>query len=146
MSQLLVYETTPLNAAVLARLADVNLREVRSLSQLENAILDQPKPQAIAIEVTMDTLLKVVTLIHRAKSRTGAAVIAMPDSTVRLGIGALYEAGTDLVFRSMLDRPKARTLIRNKIRIHEQSDEKLRQLGFKRRVWSSLPWKRQATS
>ena len=146
MRQLLVYESKPLNAALFARLAKVDLREVRSLYQLEQAILEQPAPQVVAVEVTMASMSKVVGLIHRAKSLTGAAVIAMPDSTVLVGVRSLYEAGADLVFRSMLDRPKAGTLIRNKIRIHERADRNREHDDFKSQIWSMLPWKKQTTA
>lgn len=166
MTDLLVYEAIPLNAAEFARLADVRLREVRSLTQLRQAIegAENPSSLVVAIEVTQKSLVDVVTLVHslqrRARKQSAGsgrpAVIAMPDSTVQFGTHALYEVGTDLVFRSMLDRNMVASLIRAKNRANT-SDNRPRELtadnpgqelpqdDLRAKVWSRMPWKRMAT-
>lgn len=148
MSQatLLVYESTPLNAAEFARLAEVQLREVRSLSQLEEALRLQPAPHIVAIETTQTQLVRVAGLIRQTKRNTGAAVIVMPDSTVRSGVLGLYEAGADLVFRSMLHRSRVATLMRNCIGLAHQTYGERKSTELRDQIWGRMPWKRFATA
>ena len=144
MSKLLIYESEPLNAAMFARLGGLELWEVRSLSQLEEAIASGPCPEVMAVEVGQDSIETVAELIQQAKSKSPVAVIAMPTSAVRFGERWLYEAGADLIFRSMIDRRKANTLIHNRLRsVSDQQDASEAQ-GPRARFWESLPWKRQA--
>lgn len=144
MSKLLIYESEPLNAAMFARLGGLDLWEVRSLTQLEEAIASGPCPEVMAVEVTQESIATVASLIQQAKLTSQVAVIAMPTSAVRFGERWLYEAGTDLIFRSMLDRRKASTLIHNRLRsVCDQQDASATECP-RARFWASLPWKRHA--
>jgi hypothetical protein len=131
---------------VFARLADLDLdlREVRSFAQLEQA-MGEITPSVIAVEVQLDQLAKAIATIHRAKAGSRAAVIAMPDPEVEPWTTSLYEAGTDLIFRSMLDRAKAATLIRGRVRLDRESHRNQDELSLRRQVWGRLPWKRHAS-
>lgn len=145
MTTLLVYESKPLNAAMLARLARVELVEVRSVLQLERSIEDASGVFALAVEVTQQSLIPVARLIHRAKSTRATAVIAMPDKSLQFGSQFLYEAGADLLFRSMLDRDLAKSLLTNVLRAHAKRSQLNNCVPFRDHVWESLPWKRRAT-
>ena len=144
MSKLLIYESEPLNAAMFARLGALDLWEVRSLSQLEKAIDSGPCPEVMAVEVTQHSIELVAALIQQAKSKSPIAVIAMPDSAVRCGERWLYEAGADLIFRSMLDRRKANTLIHNRLRLESDQQVATDAESSCERFWAGLPWKRRA--
>ena len=160
MTKLLVYESEPRNAALLARLASVQLREVRSLMQLKKAMGSEPA-DIVAIEVTESNNLPIVAqLIDWMKSEWVPAVIAMPrfiesqteiDSPTspdavayqHAAHSCLYESGADVIFRSMIDRELARTLIR---RVVDRENSRPRQSSsFQQRVFATLPWKRFST-
>lgn len=144
MTQLLVYESKPLNAALFHRLADSELREVRSLMQLKQAI-DQRAPQIVAIEITeQKDLLTVVRLIQTLKRNWPAiSVICMPLPAVSFGTLWLYEAGTDLIFRSMLDRDRLSAILRRACRRHGANETEPN--SVRQRVYSAIPWKRHAS-
>ena len=145
MTRLLVYESKPVNAAMLARLARVELVEVRSVLQLEQAISEASDGFAMAVEVTQQALIPVARLVRRAKTSQATAVIAMPDKSLQCGTRILYEAGADLLFRSMLDRDMARSLLNNVLRAHANRRQASASVPFRAQVWESLPWKRHAT-
>ena len=145
MNELLVFESVPLNAAVLSRLADVQLSEVRSLTQLEQTLRDRPVPRILAVEVTQETIPTIATLIHGVKSRARLAVIVMPDSTVHTGLTMIYEAGVDLVFRSMLDCPLAARLMARSLDFRGRNEDCDADIDFRTRVWRQIPWQRHAT-
>lgn len=144
MTQLLVYESKPLNAAVFDRLADVELREVRSLMQLTKAIREKVPP-IVAIEVTgQKNLVTVGQLVRSIKlDHPSTAVICMPLPAVRTGTCWLYEAGTDLIFRSMLDRDRVACLIRAAAKRHQPAETQAN--SVRERTFAAIPWKRHAT-
>lgn len=142
MNKLLVYEKTPLNAAVLARATGLELSQVRSLKQLSEA-LHASKPICVAVEVTIHDLASVMRIVRQVKCDSDAAVIAIPESAVKGHECLLYEAGVDLVFWSMRDRNSVQRLMRAKLDGVVQSEGD--GLSFKTRLWSRLPWKRHAT-
>lgn len=147
MNVLLVYESEPRNAATLARLGEVKLREVRSLMQLKRAMENQTA-QIVAIEVTSAANLPAVANLIRTMKRKARnlAVIAMPrDNELATSTHAwLYEAGADVIFESILDRQSARRLIQRaasrRVDVDRESD-----VPFRQQVEHRLPWKRFAT-
>ena len=142
MGELLVYESKPLNAAIFGRLSALQLREVRSLLQLRQALAVGPN-QFVAIEIQPDHVVAAIPMVRLAK-QTGAAVVAMPNSQVRSWDRAMYEAGADLIFRSMLDRERVAGLLRRvDCRRTAVADP---DLPFRQLVWSRLPWKRHASA
>ena len=144
MNKLLVYEKTPLNASVLARATGLELNQVRSLSQLSDALSTADrKIRCVGIEVAFDELASVLGLVQQVKRDTDAVVIAMPTADVKGHECLLYEAGVDLVFCSMRDRDRVVRLMRAKLAGVVESEGG--DSAIKSRIWSRLPWKRHAT-
>ena len=143
---LVVYESVPRNAAIFARLAPVKLTEVRSLMQLKRAIESEPAT-IVAVEITRPQNLPAASnLIHWIKQeQPQTAVIAMPLMQIPRANAWLYEAGTDAVFESMLDRETARKLIRRAVHRDRQSAKPSQSGSFRDRVVTSMPWKRFAS-
>lgn len=143
MSELLVYEREPKNAAVLARVSGLALCEVRSLTQLMDAI-ETTQPCVLCIQVRLEELPRVLSVTHQVKRAAGRpAVIGLPGANLRPYSLLLYEAGMDMLFWSMLDRDRASGLMRRMsrtVRPKRNLEEPL-----KSQVWSRLPWKRHAT-
>lgn len=144
MSELLVCESKPLNAAVLAQKTDLELREVRSLEQLEVAIR-QDDPLVVAIEIRLANLASSLEIVRRIKATTRAAVLAMPWPDVEPFTAELLAAGVDLVFWSMLDRTRAASFIDRKVQVEARRNVQGTGLTLEQRIWSRLPWKRHAT-
>ena len=145
--ELLVYESEPRNAAMLARLGDVKLREVRSLMQLKRAMESQTA-DIVGVEVTQLENLPAVTNLVRAMKREARhlAVIAMPrrfDTDFAVNQW-LYEAGADLIFASILDRKAARRLMQRAL-MRRPTTTTVDEPPFRSQVMARLPWKRSAT-
>lgn len=141
MADLLVYEKKPNHAAMLARLASLQLKEVRSIQQLEMSLRDD-SPAVVVVEVSLDRMPLVLPPIRFAKTHARAAVIAIPSTAVKPWATYLHEAGADLVFWSVLDRPKVIALIRNRMRLVNENHELE---PIRQRIWGRLPWKRHAS-
>ena len=164
MTKLLVYESVPRTAALLARLGTAQLREVRSLMQLKKVMEDGPA-DIVAIEVTESSNLPAVAqLIRWMKAKWEPAVIAMPshaehrdqtenvtDESASSNRAAyahavnscLYESGADVIFRTMLDRELARKLILRAV--NRRSSSPRQTSTFREQVFAALPWKRFST-
>ena len=140
MTRLLVYESQPRNAAELARLADVELSEVRSLTQLRSSAAER-RPHIVAIEVRENEIPLILRMLFDLKQAANSLVIVMPVPAVRVVDVVFYEAGADFVFRTMLDRPRIESLFRRKTR---QVDLDPNDMGLRDSVWRRLPWKRFA--
>ena len=153
MDDLVVYEKKPLNAAAFARLGELELRQVRSLKQLEQVILPPDMLAMVAVEATKDNLVEVARLVWRMKQMAEPgqkpAVVVMPDSTVQTGVTLLLEAGADFVFRSMLDRDDVASLMRAVS--HRAAEHKAMPRdettfeAFRSSIFGRMPWKRWAT-
>ena len=145
MTTLLAYESVPRNAALLARLGDVKLREVRSLMQLKQAT-EQDVVEVVAIEVTAPQNLPTVSQLIRTlkRDRRCLAVIAMPIVGLPGQNSSLIQAGTDLVFETALDRDSVRRLLRKVVNRCQdlQTPQKLSSPSFRSRLFDTLPWKR----
>lgn len=146
MSNLVVYESVPRNAATLARLAPVKLVEVRSLMQLKRAVERDPAT-IIAMEITQpQNLPAAANLIHWIKrERARTAVIAMPLVPFPPASAWLYESGVDAIFESMLDRDFVRKLMCRALARASRGSEVEESGSFRERVVASLPWQRFAT-
>lgn len=150
MTHLLVFEPIPRNAALLARLADVELQEVRSITQLKQAIRQSP-PQIVAIEIepvgqagSADDFAERISLIHWLKTICPqCVVIAMPTMAVCHETCWLYESGVDLIFRSMLDRDLATKLMQRASQ--DALNGNLADLPLAQQIQASLPWKKHAS-
>lgn len=143
MTQLLVYESIPRNAALLGRIADVAIREVRSRTQLLQSLREY-SPQVVAIELpAKEDLVATAELIRSLKTDSASlVVIAMPKSTDIVTTRWLHEAGVDFVFRSMLDRDRVAALIRRVVSGNSPSGPSSSSHDFRRDIFSKLPWKR----
>ena len=142
--RLVVYESEPRNAAVLARLADVELVEVRSLTQLRLA-LDDKMPDILAVEVTLANLVEVSRTIHDLKVQATVGIIGIPESNHDAGVSILHEAGVDLVFRSMLDAAKVAAFIERRRQIVRSCNADTGRQAWREQIWARIPWKRHAT-
>lgn len=145
---LLVYESEPRNAAVLARLGDVKLREVRSLMQLKRAMESEPA-RIVGIEVTEPANLPAVANLVRTMKQQSRhlAVIAMPRNNT-IGFEAnpwLYEAGVDLIFASILHRAAATRLVHRVVSRPFARSMADAEQPFRGQVISQMPWKRFAS-
>ncbi len=145
MTTLLAYESVPRNAAFLARLGDVKLREVRSLMQLKQAT-EREAVEIVSIEITTPQNLPTVAQLIRSlkRDRKCLAVIAMPIVEVPGQNSLLIQAGGDLIFETALDRDSARSLLRKVVAQRQdlQTPQNLGATSFRSRVFDSLPWKR----
>ena len=139
--ELLVYERSPAYAALFAKLSGLPLSEVRSLTQLRQA-LAVSEPRILCLQVLPAELLPVMDVIWRAKA-AGATVIAMPERSLATQQLPLWEAGTDFLFWSMLDQARAERLLQRSSA--SDGPRRQRSLSWREEVWQRLPWKRSAS-
>ena len=146
MSQLLVYERKPRRAAILARVSSLDLRQVRSLTQLRESMAEV-NPTICAIEISRVHAFETIELMHAISRNSRAPIIAMPEFAISREwpwlTPVLYEAGATAVFSSMLESGAVVDLIRRCVAkmVKPSGDTQ----PIRAWTWSRLPWKRLAS-